>query len=1226
MMLPQLNALKRAEELIKVGQKQDALQVLHDLITSRSFRSWQKPHEKIMFRYVELCVDLKMGRFAKDGLIQYRNSCQQVNMTSFEEVTNRLLRLATEKAEQTLDKETLDVDDLEVTPWFKFLWETYRTVLEILRNNSKLQALYAITAHKAFQFCKKYKRPTEFRRLCEIMRNNLANLEKYRDQRDRPDLTEPETLQLYLDTRFEQLKVAAELGLWQEAFRSVEDIYGLMCMVNKTLKPSLLVVYYSKLTEIFWTSSSHLNHAYAWLKLFSLQKNFNKNLSQKDLQLVTSSVVLAALSVPPFGQAHGAYHSEFQTEKERNLRMANLIGFNLEPISESRDMLSRESLLSELVSSGVLSCATQEVKDLYHQLEHEFQPLDLGSNTKPLLDTISKLGGKLSTAPSLPEVHLSQYVPSLEKLATLRLLQHVSKMYQTMKIQFLAQLVPFFDLSDVEKISVEAVKHNFIAMKVDHAKGFVTFGNLGIESDELRDPLTFFAETMNKVRAMLFPASSKLGDVAPNLGETVEKEHKRLLARQSIIEKRKEEQERQQLEMEHEEEKRKLKLRMQTKVAEQKRLASEVEERRKQRILREIEERELEKAQALLDNTERRQINGEERERKLLKLAKTMDYLQRAKREESTPLIEAAYQQRLVEEIESHEHDQQREVELSRERHESDMKEKRRVTRMLSSESFVENMEIFQNRVIRLQEAEFERQKREKEEHLQARKQERYVKRKRIYYSKCEEERIRKLQEEEEARKQRGPSQSSTKYIPKFRLSQATQVSGSADDQWGSRRLQHIGRDNAAPLVEGDQCGNGSERPGGDSWRSEEGLSFLYHKFKPFELNMSRRENSYSIPIDLIIEILSKLPYKSIARFSCLSKQLRSMLASPYFKELFFTSSPARPRLLFYVQRDGNNLVFFSSSQPRNLFEKSSSLVVTADFHMKLHKDTLTSYCRHAFGLVYFSGLMGMVIFNPSTGRSALLPKEGMLSSINYLGYDPVDKQLKVLCINFDKSGLILTLGGTGDNSWREISCPLNHFSTRGWSEEICINGVLYYFSTQNNGRSYLIVCFHIRSEEFKFIYKDFFERKKRTSTGLIRDGGNTKLINYKGKLGVITLEYDYNPLDCDHSNPKGRKCSLKFHVSAFWGNQVVDGDVSVVGVTATGDIVLYMNEASKPLYVFYLNIERNTLQRVEFRTINHEALEKCSSKVILSVEHVEDLNFINMETTYAASTYKPIA
>lgn len=80
--------------------------------------------------------------------------------------------------------------------------------MEILRNNSKLEALYAMTAYRAFQFCKEYKRVTEFRRLCEILRNHLANLNKYRDQRDRPDLTIPESLQLYLETRFEQLKVS----------------------------------------------------------------------------------------------------------------------------------------------------------------------------------------------------------------------------------------------------------------------------------------------------------------------------------------------------------------------------------------------------------------------------------------------------------------------------------------------------------------------------------------------------------------------------------------------------------------------------------------------------------------------------------------------------------------------------------------------------------------------------------------------------------------------------------------------------------------------------------------------------------------------------------------------------------------------------------------------------------------------------------------------------------
>ena len=215
-----------------------------------------------------------------------------------------------------------------VTPWFKFLWETYRTTLDILRNNSRLEALYAMTAARAFGFCLAYKRTTEFRRLCDILRNHLANLNKcagvltperfqmscylscylctprvpsqqfavqtlcthpvappwhrhiccwavsavreamsnssvvvmsppvlppvgealmplvstwigadavriaatrWKDQRDRPDLSLPESLQLYLETRFEQLRVACELELWQVTYR-VECLLHTGCL------------------------------------------------------------------------------------------------------------------------------------------------------------------------------------------------------------------------------------------------------------------------------------------------------------------------------------------------------------------------------------------------------------------------------------------------------------------------------------------------------------------------------------------------------------------------------------------------------------------------------------------------------------------------------------------------------------------------------------------------------------------------------------------------------------------------------------------------------------------------------------------------------------------------------------------------------------------------------------------------------------------------------------
>jgi len=66
-------------------------------------------------------------------------------------------------------------------------------------------------------------------------------------------------------------QVATELELWQEAFRSVEDIHGLMTLVKKSPKPQLMAIYYAKLTKIFWKSENHLYHAYAWY-VYSLSR------------------------------------------------------------------------------------------------------------------------------------------------------------------------------------------------------------------------------------------------------------------------------------------------------------------------------------------------------------------------------------------------------------------------------------------------------------------------------------------------------------------------------------------------------------------------------------------------------------------------------------------------------------------------------------------------------------------------------------------------------------------------------------------------------------------------------------------------------------------------------------------------------------------------------------------------------------------------------------------
>ncbi len=52
-----------------------------------------------------------------------------------------------------------------------------------------------------------------------------------------------------------------------------------------------------------------------------------------------------------------------------------------------------------------------------------------------------------------------------------------SQVYSTMKISELTRMVSFFDFSTVEKLIVEAVKYNYVQMKVDHLREVVSFGS-----------------------------------------------------------------------------------------------------------------------------------------------------------------------------------------------------------------------------------------------------------------------------------------------------------------------------------------------------------------------------------------------------------------------------------------------------------------------------------------------------------------------------------------------------------------------------------------------------------------------------------------------------------------------------------------------------------------------------------------------------------------------------
>jgi translation initiation factor 3 subunit A len=134
-------------------------------------------------------------------------------------------------------------------------------------------------ANEAFKFCLKYDRKTEFRRLCEALRSHLNSVGKYASQPFAIDFNDPETLQRHLDIRFSQLNAAAELELWQEGFRSVEDILNLIEVSQKTPKQYMMANYYEKLSRILMKGENYLFHAASFEKYVAIQKE-NPNLNE----------------------------------------------------------------------------------------------------------------------------------------------------------------------------------------------------------------------------------------------------------------------------------------------------------------------------------------------------------------------------------------------------------------------------------------------------------------------------------------------------------------------------------------------------------------------------------------------------------------------------------------------------------------------------------------------------------------------------------------------------------------------------------------------------------------------------------------------------------------------------------------------------------------------------------------------------------------------------------
>ncbi|BEJ12566.1 hypothetical protein CspHIS471_0210260 [Cutaneotrichosporon sp. HIS471] len=683
------NALRRAEELLALNTPQSqaqAFEFLSEVFLARRFRNAPIPTlEPIVIKYLDLCVALQRKSDAREVLVQYKNTAQNVNVASIEKVLLHFIDKAEARLADAMVQAEKEIaalgggaaeeqdDDLRlqpvtmlydsflesagdrerierrlVHPAQKFTYDAYDVSLDIAKGNDRLELVYQQIANRAFAFCKQHQRKSDFRRLCEQrLRKDLQNATKYSHQAHSINLADPETLSRHLDTRFLQLETAVELELWQEAFRSIQDVHDLVAG-KKGAKPSMMANYYEKLTQIFNAEGGKqvaVFHAAAWSRYYQYAERAG---SVKEN--APAAVLLSALAVPL---------GDVET-KQRLIALLNL-----------PKMPTREALVQDAAAKH-LKRVPAEVRQLYNIIETDFQPLKACKQLAPIVSNLS--------------ADYAAYLPALRDVVLSRLIQELSRVYETVSLSHILSLVKAFDngpwatdMPALEKFLMTASRRGDINATVDHVAKTVNFAAPGADLHRLSNLALYLHTALNYLNPV--PSVAREEAYAAALADA-EEERKRTEHRRLIVQKRRELMEEASLRREREE--------STAKAERAKQLAEETARREKEaarqadmdRLQRQMEATRREEARKLAEQLAQKghlkvdisamkdeeldtskivamqveHIAKEKRElnERLRIIGKRMDHLERAYRKEERPLLAGDYERQKTEDRSAH--------------------------------------------------------------------------------------------------------------------------------------------------------------------------------------------------------------------------------------------------------------------------------------------------------------------------------------------------------------------------------------------------------------------------------------------------------------------------------------------------------------------------------------------------------------------------------------------
>ncbi|KAM5558982.1 hypothetical protein ABKV19_020570 [Rosa sericea] len=284
---------------------------------------------------------------------------------------------------------------------------------------------------------------------------------------------------------------------------------------------------------------------------------------------------------------------------------------------------------------------------------------------------------------------------------------------------------------------------------------------------------------------------------------------------------------------------------------------------------------------------------------------------------------------------------------------------------------------------------------------------------------------------------------------------------------------------------------------------------------------MSRCSNNaklMDLPIDILINILLRLPAKSLCCTQCVCKTLLHIVEARSFAtlvhlRLFSTSSDAVDEvpqlLLLNVAQDGDNgsLITISPSQiyDGNVLTKSRHAIVSKIASCRYDYNVGFVFCNLFFFKDKKYDRGPCFLFNPLRGEVLMLPKSTVqvppfrnMVFIDWygMGFDDITNTYKIVRVSGNAHCcLVAQVYVLGTSSWKQISSvPPCNLST----EKISAYGDLHWLINLSSiGGQICIVSFDFKKEEFYLMPHPALRKPEYSILYL-------HFVNFRGSMAIV--------------------------------------------------------------------------------------------------------------------------